>query len=88
MREGVPRYHRCQICSPRCGEPGRPAEAPSGRDGGRFRGLFGFFGVGAGGGGAVVNTQKVTDIDCVQCVTEPEKKRKVRVKWREKGRSG
>lgn len=34
---------------------------------------------------SVVNTQKVTDIDCVQSVTEQEQKRKVRVKWREKG---
>lgn len=33
----------------------------------------------------VVNMQKVTDIDCVQSVTEQEQKQKVRVKWREKG---
>lgn len=32
-----------------------------------------------------VNTQKVTDIDCVQSVTEQELKQKVRVKWRERG---
>lgn len=31
------------------------------------------------------NTQKVTDIDCVQSDIEQQQKQKVRVKWRERG---
>lgn len=31
------------------------------------------------------NTQKVTDIDCVQSDMEQQQKQKVRVKWRERG---
>lgn len=62
-------YHQRTIWWPKCGETGLPVEGPL---------LFSFFFFFA-------NTQKVTDIDCVQSDIEQQQKQKVRVKWRERG---